>query len=319
MYIRKCRRKNDGKVRDYWQLVESYRTERGPRQRVVAYLGAVEESVRLGVMRAAKGDRVHQKRLFDEVEPEWVEVDTRGMRVERVRDFGGPWLGLQMLEMLGLGEFLHCVMPRGREEIEWRVMAEVLVLARLCDPCSELHVAEHLYERTALVDLLGVSCDKVNDDRLYRALDMLLPHKADLEKHLKERLGELFELEYDILLYDITSTYFEGQCAGNEQDLSIRPIWHQKKERVRAHILVCFLAYVLWKTLGQLCQKAGFGDEPRKVFEELSQVRMVDVVLPTRSGLSIRRRCVAEPTKHQLILLQHLGLALPKQLETCNL
>jgi transposase len=117
----------------------------------------------------------------------------------------------------------------------------------------------------------------------------------------------------------IQLTQAESAFRIHKQDLSIRPVWHQKKERVQAHILVCFLAYVLWKTLGQLCRKAGLGDEPRKVFEELSQIRTVDVVLPTKSGMEIRRRCVAEPTKHQLILLQHLGLALPKQLETCNL
>jgi len=122
-----------------------------------------------------------------------------------------------MLEMLGITEVLRSVMPRGREDIEWAAMVQVLVLGRLCEPTSELRIAEHLYERTALVDLLGVPCDKVNDDRLYRALDEVLPHKVGLEKHLKERYGELFGLEYDLLLYDVTSTYFEGECKANEQ------------------------------------------------------------------------------------------------------
>jgi hypothetical protein len=84
---------------------------------------------------------------------------------------------------------------------------------------------------------------------------------------------------------------------------------------VQAHILVCFVAYVIWKALGQLCEKAGLGDEPRKVFDEISQIQMVDVLLPTRNGVSIRRRCVAQPTKHQAILLQRLGLTLPTHLE----
>ena len=91
------------------------------------------------------------------------------------------------------------------------------MLSRLCDPSSELYIAEHLYERTALGDLLGVPAGKVNDDRLYRALDVLLPHKSELEGHLKGRLGELFDLEYDLLLYDVTSSYFEGECSGNAQ------------------------------------------------------------------------------------------------------
>jgi len=110
-------------------------------------------------------------------------------------------------------------------------------------------------------------------------------------------------------------TQAEAAFRLHKQDLSLRPIWHQKAERVQAHILVCFLAYVLWKALGQLCARAGLGEEPRTVLEELAQLRVVDVVLPTRGGPELRRRCVTEPTKHQAILLQRLGLALPKHLE----
>ncbi|MEI7990095.1 MAG: IS1634 family transposase [Chloroflexota bacterium] len=570
MYIRKCRRKVDGKNKDYWQLVESYRTERGPRQRVVAHLGDMDEPERLGIKEVASGndDHVHQASLFEESKPRWTQVDTSRVKVERTKSFGGVWLCMQVIEKLGLVEYLSGVMTQGREEIPWSLMSLVLVLLRLCEPSSELRVAEHLYERTALGDILGVPIEKVNDDRLYRALDALLPHKAGLEQHLKERLGELFEIEYDLLLYDVTSTYFEGQCESNDQakrgysrdhrgdckqvcialvvskcgmpfayeifdgnrhdsttveeivvsiqskygsadriwvmdrgmtsednieflkennqryilgtpkaslkqfesqlleenwdtvhdglevklcpcpegnetfilcrsaqrrekekamherfekrieeglvkivasctkkhqnpiliarrvgkllgantraaalfsvdvkdvdghakvvwskvdawrdwaslsegsymlrsnimdwtaeelwkayiqltqaeaafrihksDLSIRPIWHQKKERVQAHILVCFLAFVLWKTLGQMCHAAGLGDEPRKVLDEISQIQMVDVVLPTKSGVNIRRRCVAQPTKHQAILLAKLGLVLPKYLD----
>jgi transposase len=94
-------------------------------------------------------------------------------------------------------------------------MAAVLVIARLCEPSSELHIAEGWYRHTALEDLLGLPVDRVNDDRLYRALDRLLPHKEELERHLVKRLGELFDLSYDLLLYDVTSTYFEGLAAGN--------------------------------------------------------------------------------------------------------
>jgi len=96
-------------------------------------------------------------------------------------------------------------------------MALTLVLMRLSEPSSELRIAEHLYGRSSLVDLLGIPTDKVNDDRLYRALDSLLPHKVELEMYLKQRLGTLFDLEYDLLLYDMTSTYFEGQGGANEQ------------------------------------------------------------------------------------------------------
>ncbi|MBE3119882.1 MAG: IS1634 family transposase [Candidatus Atribacteria bacterium] len=566
MFIRPCYRRKDGKRHAYWALMESYRTERGPRQRVVAYLGQLDEPHRLGVKEAAEGKQgPHQKRLFDDVRPQWVEVDVKRLRVENRKDFGGPWLGLELVDQLGLKEFLDRTIPTGREEVLWSLMALVLVLCRLCDPSSDLHIAEHFYAQSALPDLLGVPSEKINEQRLYRALDALLPHKEALEVFLKNRLGDLFGLEYDLLLYDVTSTYFEGQAeanpsakrgysrdhrpdckqvciglvvskcgmplgyevfAGNrtdvttlqeivqtmerrygradriwvgdrgmvsadniaflkqsgrryivgtpksmlkqferellsedwrtirdglevklcpspdgaetfvlcrsrdrrkkekamhghfeqrieeglrrieaschkqrlqplivaqrlgrllgqnsraaglfetevrtaadgraslhwkkietwrdwaalsegcyllrsnvvewsdeelwkayiqlteaeaafrihKSDLRLRPIWHQKEERVLAHILVCFLAYVLWKTLSQRCQRAGLGHEPRRVFEELGKIQLVDVVLPTRQGTEIRRRCVTQPTDHQTILLTRLQFRLP--------
>jgi transposase len=112
----------------------------------------------------------------------------------------------------------------------------------------------------------------------------------------------------------IQLTEAEAAFRIHKSDLRIRPVWHQKTERVQAHILVCFIAYVLWKTLGKMCKTAGLGDEPRRVFEELAKIKAVDVVLPTRSGHAIRRRCVSQPTEHQAILLQRLGLNLPKNL-----
>ena len=112
----------------------------------------------------------------------------------------------------------------------------------------------------------------------------------------------------------IQLTEAENAFRIQKSDLSIRPVWHQKEERVRAHIFVCFLSYVLWKTLGQLCKKAGLGDEPRRVISELSEIRLVDVVLPTDTGHEIRNRCVARPSEHQKILLEKLGLRLPTRI-----
>ncbi len=570
MYLRRCYRQKDGKRHGYWALVESYRSSRGPRQRVVAYLGEMDAAGRLGLHQQAAGAAaVAQRGLFRDVEPQWVEVDLQRIAIERKRVFGGPWIGLELCRQVGLVDFLEQTLPTGREEIPWPVMAQILILARLCDPSSELQIAERFYEASAFSDLLGVPAHKVNEDRLYRCLDQLLPHKEELEKHLKNRLGELFDLDYDLLLYDVTSTYFEGEAQRNElaqrgysrdhrpdckqvnialvvsregmplgyqlfagnradvttleeiverierlygranriwvldrgmvseenvrylkqaqrryivgtpkgmlkrfegelraedwnqvreglevklcpapggeevflvcrsaqrkqkeqamherfekrieeglekivascrkrkqlsaavgqregrllgqnsraagafavqidadadgfakchwkridrwrewarlsegcyvlrsnvrdwspeelwrgymqlteaeaafriqkTDLQLRPIWHQKKERVEAHILVCFLAFVLWKTLAQLCQRAGLGNEPRKVFEELADITLVDVVLPTRNGVTIRKRCISRPTEQQAILLQHLNLHLPNSLE----
>jgi hypothetical protein len=219
MYLRKHYREVEGKRYGYWALVESYRTERGPRQRVVAHLGELDEQGRMGVWEAAEGKPGRgQRSLFDEQgEPQWVEVDVHGICVERVRQFGGPWLALECLRKLGLIEFLAEVMPRGEADLAWPCVALILVIMRLCHPSSELYLAEHGYEQTALEDLLGVPAEKVNDDRLYRALDKLLPKKEQLEGYLKARLGALFGLTYDLVLYDVTSTYFEGEMKGNAQ------------------------------------------------------------------------------------------------------
>jgi len=476
---------------------------------------------------------------------------------------------MELVQRLVLHEQLKREMPIRKEDVRWSLTSLILVVARLCEPSSELQIAEHFYRQSSLCDLLGVPAAKVDDNRLYRGLDELLPLKEKSEVFLKERYGTLFGIEYDLLLYDVTSTYFEGQaaanplakrgysrdhrpdckqvciglvvtrcglplgyevfagnrhdsttlqeivetmerrygkaqriwvmdrgmvsqenleflksgdrryiigtpksqlkrfeqsllsqdwhelrdglevklcacpdggtetfilcrsrdrrekeqamharfekrieegltkiaasCAKNRQDLakiaervgrlrgqntraaglfdvqvsadkngaaqitwtkvekwrtwaqlsegayvlrsnvsnwtdeelwrayiqlteaeaafciqksdlSLRPVWHQKEDRVLAHILVCFLAYVLWKFLGQLCMKAGLGDEPRRVLEELSELRTVDVVLATKDGREIRTRCITQPTDHQKITLQHLGWELPKSL-----
>jgi len=591
MYIRQQFKTVAGKRRAYWALVESVRTERGPRQKVVSWLGALDEAGRIGVLQAAQNQQAtlkpqlefKQQSLFEyedeAVEPHWVRVNAKAVRVENNRQFGGPWLALQLIQELKLDEFLNKHLPKGKEHIQWSLSSMILVIARLLDPSSELYVSEQWYPKTALPDLLGVPADRIDDNRLYRTLDELLPHKEALEIHLKNRLGELFDIEYDLLLYDVTSTFFEGQCLGNplakrgysrdqrsdckqvcialvvtrcgmplgyevfagntadvttvkgivemmekrygksdriwvmdrgmtsednleflrqenrryiigtnkallkkfeqdllkadwntirdgievklckmpkeedadstdevtetfilcrsrdrkekdkaivqraadkiaerltsmkarcekqnrdqlivsreigrllgqntrashlfdvkvltkdkkfaliewkrikpatdwhelsdgcyllrtnvtdwsdedlwkayiqlteaenafriqKSDLSIRPVWHHKEDRVRAHIFVCFLSYVLWKTLGQLCKKAGLGDEPRRVISELSEIRLVDVVLPTDSGHEIRTSCVTRPTEHQKILLDMLGFRLPTRIRT---
>jgi len=564
MYLRKLTRQKDGKSHAYWALVESYRTSRGPRQRVVSYLGELDGSGDIGADHAVLTPAEQQQ-------PLWKTVNLHGVRAERTREFGAVWLGWQLCQRVGLLDFLRDKLPSGKEEIPWADLALILILARLCHPSSELYIAEHFYGQSALPDVLGIPPDKINDDRLYRALDKLLPHKETLEKLLKDRLGSLFKLEYDLLLYDITSTYFEGEAEQNSQaqrgysrdqrpdckqvcialvvtrdglplgydifdgntqdvttlqkmvetiekrygqadriwvvdrgmvsqenlkflaqpprryivgtpksllkkfqhhllsqnwqsireglevqyctspeygqevfilcrsadrqakehamaerfhqrvqkallklqkscvqgrlrelriaerrigrllernsrvarfynitvqqedddrrlsihwtinqehqtwaeqtegcyllrsnitewsaddlwsayvqlshaeaafriqksDLKLRPIWHQKKERVQAHILVCFLAYVLWKALAQICKSKKLGDEPRKIFDEIGRIQLCDVILPTKEGTEIKLRCVTKPDKHQNILLQRLGLKIPDRL-----
>jgi hypothetical protein len=114
----------------------------------------------------------------------------------------------------------------------------------------------------------------------------------------------------------IQLTEAEAAFRIHKSDLRVRPVWHQKEDRVEAHILVCFLAYVLWKTLHPMAKAAGLGDEPRRIFDELGEISLVDVVLPTRKGPEIRRRCIRRPTDHQAILLDRLGLTLPRQIKS---
>jgi transposase len=113
----------------------------------------------------------------------------------------------------------------------------------------------------------------------------------------------------------IQLTEAEAAFRVHKSDLQLRPIWHQKEKRVQAHILVCFIAYVLWKTPAQMCRHAGLGDDPRTVFTQLRQIQLVEVLLPTRVGVEIRKRCISRPTEHLAILLQRLGLQLPESLE----
>jgi transposase len=224
MFLRRCIRRKNGKPHSYWALVESYRTARGSRQRVVAYLGDLQGNecggwVQLG--RCLDEKARPQPLLFDPphyddpTDEEPVQVHLKGVRFERLRDFGEVWLALGLWRLLGLDTLLAGKMPQGREEVPWAVVASILTIGRFCQPCSELRIEDHWYARTALEDLLGVSCEKVHTDRLYVGLDRLLKHKERIERHLKERVGDLFDLKYELLLYDVTSTYFEGACLSN--------------------------------------------------------------------------------------------------------
>ena len=146
-----------------------------------------------------------------------VAVRLDQIHLDRVRRFGDCWLAWTLWRALGLDQMCAELMPEGREGVSWGTMAAVLVVSRLCEPSSELHIAETFYRSTALEDILNLPCEQVNDDRLYRALDRLLPHKKVIEQRLQKRLGELFDLDYDLLLYDVTSTFFEGLAERNPQ------------------------------------------------------------------------------------------------------
>ena len=225
MYLRPHRRVKNGTLYEYWSLVKCVRTARGPRQETVSFIGkepGLERSARVGweQIGAILDGKPREADLFDDtgVEvPAWATVDVSKVSVERLRQFGNVYLGLALWRRLRLGEFFEEQVGAGREEIPWPLMACILTLSRFCAPSSELKIAEFWYGCTALDDLLGVPVHKVNDDRLYRALDAVLPTRDALFTHLQQRYGQWFGTTFDILLYDITSTYFEGQMALNPQ------------------------------------------------------------------------------------------------------
>lgn len=576
MYLRYTTRKKDGKVHRTWRLVRSVRVGRRVIQQTVAHLGELDAAGRLRARALARSliGQPEQADLFDDATGDQsVGVRLKGVRVENTRHFGNVYLALALWRACRLDEFAQAQLPSGKEDVPWEKMAAVLVTARLCEPSSELHIAEDWYRRTALSDLLQLNEALVNKDRLYRALDRLLPHKGALEAHLSKRVGELFAIDNEVLLYDVTSTYFEGEAAANAQasrgysrdhrpdckqvcialvvtfdgfplgyevfagnthdsttvrtivatmearhgtvgkvwimdrgmasaqnidwlretgrryiigtpkselrkwapalaektqwreirdgievklcaapeggqetfilcrskdrvekekamharfsarieqalarlhkriaqakkplnrdainrqigrvlqrnqraaarfaielkdadtpagcilevsirqdfdqwaalsegayvlrsnvtewsdeklwkayiqltqaeaafriqkdQLSIRPIWHQREDRVQAHILVCFLAFVLWKTLELWQERAGLGNSPRTLLEELARIQANDVILPTHTHGEIRLRCVTQPDAAQAALLDRLGIVLPKRI-----
>lgn len=206
--------------------MESVRTTRGPRQHTVANLGKVpglDAAVQQGwedIDALLEGQELPQQLPLPGVAPAaaapcWREVDVRGARVERVREFGAVYVALALWRRLGLHTALRELLAPGREEVPWEAVACVLTIARFCAQPSELGVAERWFQRTALDDLLGVDWTHINDDRLYRGLDALHAHKEKLTAHLLARYQSWFGVRFEFLLYDVTSTFFEGQAQGN--------------------------------------------------------------------------------------------------------
>jgi Transposase DDE domain len=227
MYLKRNRRG----AYEYWTLVQNERTARGPRQRVVAHLGkgpGLDEAERRGwedLDALLEGRRpARQPELWDRPSsrpqrrhPLWAQVDLNGVRVERVRDFGAVYLALSLWRRLGLHRLLRELIDDGREAIEWELVACILTIGRFCAQRSEREVAERWYADSALEDLLGVPWPQVNASRLYRGLDVLHARKDALFAHLQQRYESWFGVGFEFLLYDVTSTFFEGQAAANPQ------------------------------------------------------------------------------------------------------
>ena len=225
MFLRPNRRTKDGKDHSYWSLVETVRTPDGPRQRTLCYLGELNSCAQARWLKTIKvfneqGEAQQLKLFPSQVEPppddpQVARVLLNKVRLERTRQFGSCWLGLQLWKRLQLDRFFEDAVDKHEADVPWSRVAAVLAINRLCAPGSELAIEEHWYPSTALDDLLGIAEGKINDTRLYRCLDRILPHKTKLERHLKQRYGELFGAEFDVLLYDLTSTYVEGAAEKN--------------------------------------------------------------------------------------------------------
>lgn len=228
MFLRKNRKRFDGELYEYWTLCEAVRTERGPRQRVVASLGKLTdedilagwddlEALLDGRPPSPRQMQLGEDRLAEVQRPGWELADLSKLKIERAREFGSVFLALALWRRLGLHELLNSLIEPGREEIAWADVAAVLTVGKFCGEASELGIAENWYARTALEDLCGIPVESVNDDRLYRALDKVGEHKDRLCEHLMERYRDWFGVTFEFLLYDVTSTYFEGQALKNEK------------------------------------------------------------------------------------------------------
>jgi transposase len=225
VFLRAHQRSKDGKEHTYWSLVETVRTPDGPRQRRLCYLGELNSSAQARWLRTIEvfneqGDAQQLKLFPSQVEPppddpQIARVLLNKVRLERTRQFGACYLGLELWKRLELDHFFEQAVDDEPADVLWSRVAALLAINRLCAPGSELAIEERWYPSTALDDLLAIEEGKINHTRLYRCLDRILPHKTKLERHLKQRYGELFGAEFDVLLYDLTSTYVEGAAEKN--------------------------------------------------------------------------------------------------------
>jgi transposase len=225
MFLRPNHRDKDGKAHTYWSLVETVRTPDGPRQKTLCYLGELNSSAQARWLTTVEvfneQGEAQQLKLFPSHvappadDPQVARVLLNKVRLERTRQFGSCFLGLELWKRLEPDRFFEQAIDHEPADVPWSRVAALLAINRLCAPGSELAIEQRWYPSTALDDLLEIEEGKINDTRLYRCLDRILPHKTKLERHLKDRYGALFGAEFDVLLYDLTSTYVEGAAEKN--------------------------------------------------------------------------------------------------------
>lgn len=230
MFLRCHRRKKDGKIHRYWSIVESRRTSRGPVQRHVLYLGEINDSQLASWEKAITvfDERDSSERplalypedrpLPDHAREYGVSIRLDALSIRRPRQWGACWLALELWRELRLDSFWVARLGSSREGTHWETVLAVLVTYRLIDPGSEWRLHRHWFDHTALADLLGGDFSLAAKDTLYRCHDRLLDHKEALFSHLHDRWRDLFNTTHEVLLYDLTSTYFESDPPFPEGD-----------------------------------------------------------------------------------------------------
>jgi transposase len=227
MFLRSTNRKKDGKDHRYFSIVENRRLLGGKTtQRTVLYLGEINDQQQTAWRKTLEVFDENEQRyatvsLFPDDQPipadavESVQVRLSGLELRRPRVFGNCWLSCELWRQLGLDEFWRQRLPEAREKVSWEKVLQLLVVNRLLDPGSEFQVHRQWFVDSAMDQLLEEDFAVAGKDRLYRCLDRVLEHKRELFVWLKQKWADLFQADFEVLLYDLTSTYFEGEMEQN--------------------------------------------------------------------------------------------------------
>jgi hypothetical protein len=295
MFLRATPRKKDGKIHRYWSVVENRRVKGGRvAQRHVLYLGEINDAQRaawcksIAVLEEGQ-PQLRQMAIFPEQReaPELscavVHVKLDGMRLLRPRQWGACWLGMTLWEDLHLDTFWSPRLGRTREGTEWRSVLKTLTLYRLIDPGSEWRLHRQWYERSAMADLLGADEALAQPNTLYRCLDLLLPHKQALFSHLKQRWETLFQASFEILLYDLTSTYFECEVPESGK----RRFGYSRDKRPDCvQVVIALIVTPQGFPLAYCTTLSAFVDQIQAQYGRAERIWVMDRGIPTEEALA---------------------------------
>jgi len=320
MFLRFNKRIKDGKEHRYWNIVESQRCTGGKVvQRQVLYLGEINDSQHEAWCRQIEafdeGTHRHtQLALFpagraipEHAQAHGVQVRLDAMQLHRPRQWGACWLACELYEQLGLNDFWAARLPNSREGTRWRDILQILVCYRLIDPGSEWRLHRHWFEHSAMGDLLGGDYALVEKNALYRCLDKLLMHKPALFSHLQRRWADLFGAKFDVLLYDLTSSYFESSPPQDDEDK--RRFGHSRDKRSDCVQVVIALIVtpegfpIAYEVLpGNTSDRTTLRDMLRKIeaqYGKANRTWVMDRGIPTEEVLAEMR--AAEPPVSYLV------------------